>query len=323
VLTAPVATSTHEESGAGSLITSELELGGMHCSACATRIERTLGRLPAVASASVNLATTRAFITYDAATLDLEDVYQAVADIGYSAHVVDAGEGSSDGRESEHWVLRASVAWPMAIAALLVSLLLPQNATQGWTVLGIAVVVELAAGWPFLRDAGRLLRHGAVSMDTLTAFGTLAAVAVQAVEVIAIGGRHIHIGSGSGAFASRLHYAMAPVIVAIFVTGRAAEAGARRRAVGAMQSLLSLRPPTARVVTDPDDEDGKLVAPESVPVGADGRQSTNRCSPGSPSPWTGGQAVRLPEGHATAGVLSSCGWKPWRSSPCCLDCSSW
>ncbi len=235
--------------GTESLATSELELGGMHCSACAARIERTLGRLPAVASASVNLATTRAFVTYDAAALGLEDVCQAVADIGYSAHVVEAGAGAAEGGEREHWALRASIAWPMAIAALLVSLLLPQNAAQGWTVLGIAVVVELAGGWPFLRDATRLLCHGAVSMDTLTAFGTLAAVGVQAVEVIAIGGRHIHIGSGSGAFASRLHYAMAPVIVAIFVTGRAAEAGARRRAVGAMESLLSLRPPTARVVS--------------------------------------------------------------------------
>ena len=52
-------------------------------------------------------------------------------------------------------------------------------------------------------------------MDTLIAFGTLAAVAVQAVEVIAVGGRHIHVDSGGGAFAGRLHYAMAPLIVAV------------------------------------------------------------------------------------------------------------
>jgi len=91
---------------------------------------------------------------------------------------------------------------------------------------------------------------------------------VQAAEVIAVGGSHIHVGSGGGAFAGRLHYAMAPLIVAVLVSGRAAEAGARRRAVGAMHSLLSLRPPMARVVSDPDSERGDLVAPESVPVGA-------------------------------------------------------
>ena len=104
-------------------------------------------------------------------------------------------------------------------------------------------------------------------MDTLIALGTLAALAVSAVEAIALGGRHLHLG-GSGAFAARLHGVMAPLIVAILVTGRAVEAKARARAARAMHSLLSLRPPTARVVAREDDEAGELVAPESVPVGA-------------------------------------------------------
>ncbi len=259
--------------------TVELDVSGMHCSACATRIERALSRTPSVASASVNLATTRAFVSYDEESISADDLCRTVADVGYSADVVDEGGESVGAAHDEHWVLRTAIAWPLALAALLVSLLMPQNAVQGWTVLAIAVVAELVCGWPFLRDAARLLRHGAVSMDTLTAFGTLAAVGVQAVEVIAIGGSHIHIGSGSGAFASRLHYAMAPMIVAIFVTGRAAEAGARRRAVGAMHSLLSLRPPTARVVADADDERGELVAPESVPVGALVRVRPNEALP--------------------------------------------
>jgi heavy metal translocating P-type ATPase len=104
-------------------------------------------------------------------------------------------------------------------------------------------------------------------MDTLIALGTLAALAVSAVEAIAFGGRHLHLG-GSGAFAARLHGVMAPLIVAILVSGRAIEARARARAARAMHSLLSLRPPTARVVPDVDDEQGMLVSPESVPVGA-------------------------------------------------------
>src|SRR6202035_6118073 len=67
------------------LATAELELGGMHCSACATRIQKTLGRLPAVASASVNLATTRAFVSYDPARLDTDQICSAVSAVGYSA----------------------------------------------------------------------------------------------------------------------------------------------------------------------------------------------------------------------------------------------
>ena len=123
----------------------------------------------------------------------------------------------------------------------------PENAASGWIVLVLAVAVEIVGGWPFLRSSARLLRHGATSMDTLIALGTLAALAVSAVEAIALGGRHLHLG-GSGAFAARLHGAMAPLIIAILVTGRAIEARARARAARALHSLLALRPPTARLV---------------------------------------------------------------------------
>ena len=291
VLTAPAESKDLEESGTGSLKTSELELGGMHCSACATRIERTLGRLPAVVSASVNLATTRAFITYDEKNLDLDDVCRAVADIGYTAQSVDAGNGRIVAEESDHWVLRSLLAAPLALAALLISLLAPETQAAGWSVLVLAVVVEGAGGWPFLRNAARQIRHGATSMDTLIAVGTLAAVAVNGVEVIALGGRHIHLGSGSGAFASRLHFAMAPVIVALLASGRAIEASTRRRASQAMHSLLALRPPVARVVRDEADETGELVAPESIPLGALIRVRANESIPLDGSVVAGWSAV--------------------------------
>ncbi len=240
----------------------------MHCSACATRIERALNRIPAVASASVNLATTQAFVAYDQSATTADQLCRTVADIGYSAEVVDATERSARREHDDHWVLRGLICWPLAAGALAVSLFAPQTAGPGWVVLILAVTVEFAGGWPFIHSAARLLRHGGTSMDTLIALGTLAAVSVNAVEVIALGGRHIHIGTGSGAFAARLHFAMAPVIVTIFVTARAAESGARRRAADTMHSLLLLRPPTARVIVGPDDEVGELVPPESVPVGA-------------------------------------------------------
>ena len=268
--TAPTATTapaSPDGAGSPSLSTAELELGGMHCSACATRIQRSLGRLPAVASASVNLATTRAFVAYDPELSSPEALCRAVSDVGYTASpVVDHGPEPVD-LDPDHWTLRALISWPLAIAALVVSLAAAESARAGWTVLVLAIVVELAGGWPFLRDSARLLRHGATSMDTLIALGTLAALAVSAVEAIALGGRHLHLG-GSGAFAARLHGVMAPLIVAILVTGRAVESRARLRAASAMHSLLSLRPPTARVVADPRDDQGELVAPESVPVGA-------------------------------------------------------
>ncbi len=272
--------STDAEPGADStrLATVELTVGGMHCSACATRIERTLRRTPAVASASVNLATNRAFVSYDPAELDPSDLCQAVVGTGYQAAPVE-GRAVDRTEHDDHWLLRAALSWPMAVAAVLVAVTAPQTAGPGWAILGLSVVIEFVGGWPFLRDAARLARHGSTSMDTLTALGTIAAIAVQAVEAIAIGGRHVHIGSGSGAFAARLHYVMAPFIVAVFASGRAAEAAARRRANAALHSLLSLRPPVARLVSGVDDEQGELVSPDAVPVGALLRVRANEAIP--------------------------------------------
>ena len=249
------------------LATAELSLGGMHCSACATRIEGALAHQVGVVSASVNLATTRAFVAYDPAAVGVEELVGAVDGAGYSALAVDENESGTIGERSDHWGLRAVISWPLALVAFLIAVVGPANALDGWTVLILAVAVEIAGGWPFLRTAARLLRHGATNMDTLIALGTLAALAVSAVEAIALGGRHLHLG-GNGAFAARLHGVMAPLIVAILVTGRAVEARARQRAARAMHSLLGLRPPTARVVSGADDDHGELVPPESIPVGA-------------------------------------------------------
>jgi heavy metal translocating P-type ATPase len=260
------------------IATSELALGGMHCNACATRIERALADNPAVLSASVNLATNRAFVTYDASEVTLEALRATVGSVGYTASVVADRAAARTRDDSDHWGLRAAISWPLALAALGVALLAPQTAVSGWIVLVLAVVVELAGGWPFLRTSARLARHGATSMDTLISVGTLAALSVSAVEAIALGGRHVHLG-GTGEFAARLHGVMAPLIVAILVSGRAIEARARARAARAMHSLLALRPPTARVVSGLDDDEGQLVPPESVPVGALVRVRPNEAIP--------------------------------------------
>jgi copper-transporting P-type ATPase V len=269
MLTVPSSPWPETESEERPLATAELNVGGMHCGACAARIEGALADRAGVVSASVNLATTRAFVAYDPSVVGVDDLCGAVDGVGYSAAPVEEAEGADVSERSDHWELRAVISWPLALAAFVIALVAPEGGSvvDGWTVLVLAVVVELAGGWPFLRTTVKLARRGATSMDTLIALGTLAALAVSAVEAIALHGEHYHLGGG-GEFAARLHGVMAPLIVAILVTGRAIEARARQRAARAMHSLLGLRPPTARVVSGPEAEEGELVPPESIPVGA-------------------------------------------------------
>jgi len=268
MITAPPGSPAPAEEDAAALATAELAVGGMHCNACATRVERSLARTDGVASAAVNFATGRAFVAFDPGVVQAPGLFEAVERVGYTASAV-AGEGSAGPapEQSEHWLARAGASWVLGLAALGVAMFAPSTPAASFTVLALGCLVEAVGGWPFLRQAARQLRHLGASMDTLIAVGTLAALAVSAVEAIALGGRHVHLGGG-GETAARLHGVMGPVIVAILATGRAVEERARRRAAAALHSLLRLRPPTARVVRSADDDEGSLVAPESVPVGA-------------------------------------------------------
>jgi P-type Cu+ transporter len=59
----------------------DLELTGMTCAACANRIEKKLNRLDGV-TATVNYATEKASVHFDAATVSPEALVAAVESIG-------------------------------------------------------------------------------------------------------------------------------------------------------------------------------------------------------------------------------------------------
>jgi Cu+-exporting ATPase len=61
----------------------ELTVTGMTCASCSSRVERVVGKLAGVKSASVNLATEKLSLEYDESVLSEEQVAQAVQKAGY------------------------------------------------------------------------------------------------------------------------------------------------------------------------------------------------------------------------------------------------
>ena len=61
-----------------------LDLDGMTCASCATRIERKLNKLEGV-EATVNYATDQAAVTYDSSAVSVDDLVAAVEAAGYHA----------------------------------------------------------------------------------------------------------------------------------------------------------------------------------------------------------------------------------------------
>ncbi|HEY8492103.1 MAG TPA: copper ion binding protein, partial [Dehalococcoidia bacterium] len=62
-----------------------LQVGGMTCASCVSRVERALRKVPGVLAASVNLATERATVEYVPAEVTPEDLVRAVVAAGYQA----------------------------------------------------------------------------------------------------------------------------------------------------------------------------------------------------------------------------------------------
>jgi copper chaperone CopZ len=56
----------------------------MKCAGCTDRVETVLTRLEGVQSARVDLEAKEATVTYDAETVDREDLFDAVETAGYS-----------------------------------------------------------------------------------------------------------------------------------------------------------------------------------------------------------------------------------------------
>ena len=232
----------------------QLEITGMHCAACVTRVEQALGSVENVAGASVNLATERAAVR-TRGPVALEKLQAALEAAGYGARLVEAGAASAAGeeaRERERRSLRRRLAISAALGAPVVLLgmlgelgplrLIPSGA-QRVIQLVLATPVEWWAGWPFILGAWRAVRHRSPDMNLLIGIGTLAAWSYSAVATL-LPAAIVRAGG-----APEVYFDTAVVIVTLILLGRVLESRARLRASRAIRRLLELGAKTAWRVT--------------------------------------------------------------------------
>ena len=157
----------------------DLDIGGMTCASCATRIERKLNRIDGV-TATVNYATEKARVTSDG--VDAADLIAAVEAAGYTAaepvntaSAADAPLPRIDSETAElrrRLVISAALAIPVVLLSMVPAL---QFTNWQWLALTLAAPVVVWGAWPFHRAAAVTLRHGATTMDPLISGGVLAA----------------------------------------------------------------------------------------------------------------------------------------------------
>ncbi len=211
-----------------------LLISGMHCAACAQRVEHALRAVPGVHSARVNFALSQASVELDAPT-PLDALQAAVAAEGYGARPLDETRPLDEpfkqqAREARIWRVRFIVACV---------LLLPQlwGHTLGMTVwFVLASLMQGYVGAPYLLGAWRRLLHRSANMDTLIALGTSAAYLAGVVAWVQ--------GEMS------MYWMDAGMILAFITLGKWLETLARGRSSDAIRSLIALAPATATLLRD-------------------------------------------------------------------------
>jgi heavy metal translocating P-type ATPase len=219
-----------------------LDIEGMTCASCVTKVEHALSSVPAIEEASVNL-TTRTAVVRPAA--DVGALTEAVRRAGYGASLHDHAAGPAD-REARAYRWRLVLAVVLTVPILALAFLVPEAAWSRNLAWVLTTPVVFVAGWPFLRVAARAARYRTTTMDTLIALGSLTAYGYSVWS--SLSGRMGH------------YFDTAAVVVTLILAGKVLEARARGVAGDAARILRERGAKEATVLIDGEERIVPVVA---------------------------------------------------------------
>ena len=230
-----------------------LDIGGMTCSSCATRVEKRLNGLPGVI-ATVNLATEKVRVSRPSA-ISTAELIAAVEAAGYTA--VEPPQNPSarepDGALGRRLLVSTALAAPVVLFSMVPAF---QFAGWQWLTLALATPVALWGAYPFHRAALLNARHGASSMDTLVSIGVLAAFGWSLFSLFFTAAGSLGMRMAPQLFATpthasgELYFEVASAVTVFLLAGRYLEARAKRDSSAALRALLSLGAKDATLLVD-------------------------------------------------------------------------
>jgi P-type Cu+ transporter len=226
----------------------QLEITGMSCAACASRVEKTLNKMPGV-QATVNFATRVATVDASEDTASTA-LCEAVEQAGYQAEL--RGPGREDDDVDEDADQARGLLFRLAVAAVLfvpvahlsvMFAVLPGTRFAGWAwvLTALALPIVTWAAWPFHRVAIRNALHHGASMETLISVGITAATIWSLYTVFG----HHQSAERRGIWQALLgsdaiYFEVAAGVTVFVLAGRYFEARAKSKAGSALRALAAL-----------------------------------------------------------------------------------
>ncbi|MEK4403387.1 heavy metal translocating P-type ATPase [Sporosarcina sp. FSL K6-6792] len=230
------------------------DISGMTCAACATKIEKRIGKMDGVSNASVNFALETIAVEYDSKQVETTEMITAVKKMGYELIPKQDSKDKMDHKEQEikkqekkfiiSLILTIPLLWTMVAHFEFLSFIyMPHILMNPWLQLAFATPVQFIIGAQFYKGAFNSLRNKSANMDVLVALGTSAAYFYSlylSIEWMNNG----KVGS------PELYFEASAVIITLIVLGKLFEVRAKGKTSQAIQKLLGLQAKTARVLRD-------------------------------------------------------------------------
>lgn len=243
-----------------------LDITGMSCSACSSRIEKVVNRMQGVEQMSVNLLKNNAHVTFDESVVDEKAIIARIEKLGFGARVhaanVAAPVPQQDTAAQEMEEMRQRLIGSLLFAGLV--FYQHMGRMWGWPlpsfILGqenelINALLQMLLCIPVLFIDRKYFIHGvrnllsgAPNMDSLIAVGSGASFIYGLYSVFgmayAFGHNCLDLLPG---FADALYFEASAVILALVTVGKFMEARAKSHTSDAIKALMNLTPKTALV----------------------------------------------------------------------------
>lgn len=239
----------------------KLQIQGMHCSSCASLIEKQLKKVAGVTGATVNFASEKACVRH-AEKATPEMLITAIKKAGYGAEqITDNAAGTNSQKQISFLKLQKKFVLSLVLSLPMLYFMLTDFAHWlpgakvlppyfGAASLLLAIPIQFYAGAGFYRGAWSALRMKTFNMDSLITIGTSTAFIYSTVYFA----KHI-VNTGSilglnGQKIDGLYFETAAFLITFVLLGKLLELQAKSRTSDAVKKLMSLQAKTARVIRD-------------------------------------------------------------------------
>lgn len=231
--------------------TNHLEIRGMHCAACATRIEKAVSKIDGVEEIHVNLTTEKGRVTFSNTKININEIIKKINTIGFDAEIDRKNNLQS---EMERHRAITVLKWQFFVSALLTFPLawamfshfswasfitVPEVFINPLFQFAITIPIQFIIGYQFYERAWKSLKSGSANMDVLVILSTSAAFFYSHYLTFT------HLNTLERPHSIVLFYETSAFIITFILLGKLLEARTKMRTTEAIKKLYQLQTKTA------------------------------------------------------------------------------